>query len=195
MILTAIKFKLSVAMFEDSSAMSVRIIFHRNKFTMVLKVMTFYLHHDDVIKWKHFPRYWPFVRGIHRSPVNSPHKGQWRGALMFSLNCAWIKGWVNNSEVGDLRHHRAHYDVTVTITSTLLNDGSNTATHPREQTRIRTATISSRRRACYIILHHIRHTYILYMYMYIYLNQIAYKWHNMGTNRYDWTIIVYYRNC
>ena len=23
--------------------------------------------HDDVIKWKHFPRHWPFVRGIHRS--------------------------------------------------------------------------------------------------------------------------------
>ena len=44
--------------------------------------------HDDDIKWKHFPRYWPFVRGIHRSPVNSPHKGQWRGALMFTLICA-----------------------------------------------------------------------------------------------------------
>ena len=43
--------------------------------------------HDDVIKWNHFPRYWPFVRGIHRSPVNSPHKGQWHGALMFSLIC------------------------------------------------------------------------------------------------------------
>ena len=67
--------------------------------------------HDDVIKWKHFPRYWPFVRGIHRSPVNSPHKGQWRGALMFSLICAWINRWVNNREAGDLRHHRAHYDV------------------------------------------------------------------------------------
>ena len=40
-------------------------------------------YHDDVIKWKHFPRYRPFVRGIHRSPVISPHKGQWRGALMF----------------------------------------------------------------------------------------------------------------
>ena len=51
--------------------------------------------HDDVIKWKHFPRYWPFVRGIHRSPVNSPHKGQWRGALIFSLICAWINGWIN----------------------------------------------------------------------------------------------------
>ena len=43
--------------------------------------------HDDVIKWKHFPRYWPFVRGNHRSPVTSPHKGQWRGTLMFSLIC------------------------------------------------------------------------------------------------------------
>ena len=40
------------------------------------------LLHNDVIKWKYFPRYWPFVRGIHRSPVNSPHKGQWRGALI-----------------------------------------------------------------------------------------------------------------
>ena len=38
-------------------------------------------YHDDVIKWKHFPRYWSVVRGIHRSPVNSPHKGQWRGAF------------------------------------------------------------------------------------------------------------------
>ena len=31
-------------------------------------------NHDDVIKWKHFPRYWPFVREIHRSPVNSHTK-------------------------------------------------------------------------------------------------------------------------
>ena len=44
-----------------------------------------YTHHDDVIKWKHFPHYWPFVRGIHRSPVNFLHKSQWRGALMFFL--------------------------------------------------------------------------------------------------------------
>ena len=68
-------------------------------------VMTFvvYTNHDDVTEWKHFPRYWPFVRGIHRSPVNSPHKGQWCGALMHSLICAWINGWVNNREPGDLR--------------------------------------------------------------------------------------------
>ena len=72
-----------------------------------------YLH--DVIKWKHFPRYWPFARGIHRSPVNSTHKGQWRGALVFSLICAWINAWVNNRDTGDLRRHRAHHDVTLMV--------------------------------------------------------------------------------
>ena len=75
--------------------------------------LVLFLSHDDVIKWKHFPRYWPFVRGIHRSPVKSQHKGQWRGALMFSLICTWIKGWVNNGEAGDLRRYRAHFDTTV----------------------------------------------------------------------------------
>ena len=44
---------------------------------------------------------------------NSLHKGQWRGAFMFSLICAWINLWVNNREAGDLRRHRAHYDVIV----------------------------------------------------------------------------------
>ena len=47
--------------------------------------------HDDVIKLKHFPHYWPFMREIHRSPVNSPHKGQWRRALKLSLICTLIK--------------------------------------------------------------------------------------------------------
>ena len=42
---------------------------------------------DDVIKWNNFPRCWHFVRGIHQSPVDFPHKGQRRGALMFSLIC------------------------------------------------------------------------------------------------------------
>ena len=61
--------------------------------------------HDDVIKWKHFPRYWPFVQGIHWSAVNSPHKGQWRRALIISLICAWTND--------DLRHHCTRYGVTV----------------------------------------------------------------------------------
>ena len=71
--------------------------------------------HDDVIEWKHFPRCWPFVREIHRSPVNFPHKGQWHGALMFSFICARINGWKNNREAGDLRRYRAHYDVIVMV--------------------------------------------------------------------------------
>ena len=69
--------------------------------------------HDDVINWKHFLRYWPFVRGIHRSPVNSPHKGQWSGALMFSLICVWTNGWLNNRDAGDWRRRRPHYNITV----------------------------------------------------------------------------------
>ena len=55
----------------------------------------------------------PLVRGIHRSPVNSPHTGQWRGAFMFLWSAPWINGWANNREAGDLRHHHAHYNVTV----------------------------------------------------------------------------------
>ena len=68
--------------------------------------------------WRHqmetFPRYWPFVRGIHRSPVNSLHKGQWRGVLMFSLIYTWTNSWAaNNGDADSLRRPRVHYDVTV----------------------------------------------------------------------------------
>ena len=68
---------------------------------------------DDVTKWKHFSRYWPFMRGI---PRWIPHKKvQWRGAFMFSLIYAWINGWTNTGEAGDLRCHHAHYDVILMI--------------------------------------------------------------------------------
>ena len=62
------------------------------------------------VEWGH---YWPFVRGIRRSPVNSPTKASELGALMFSLICAWINRWVNNRKASDLRRHRAHYAVIV----------------------------------------------------------------------------------
>ena len=62
------------------------------------------------------PRYWLSVRGIHRWPVNSSHKGQRCGAWMFSLICAWTNAWLNNRSAGELRHHRAHYDGTVMLT-------------------------------------------------------------------------------
>ena len=67
--------------------------------------------------WRHqmeaFPRRWPFVRGIHRSPVDSPHKGQWRWALMLPLMYVWTNDWANNRDGGDLRRQRVNYDVTV----------------------------------------------------------------------------------
>ena len=47
-----------------------------------------------------------------------PHKGQRRGALVFSLICVWMNSWVNNREAGDLRRYRVHYDVTVMLVCT-----------------------------------------------------------------------------
>ena len=43
--------------------------------------------------------------------MNSPHKGPWRGALMLYWICAWRNGWVHYIDAGDLRRHRAHYDI------------------------------------------------------------------------------------
>ena len=71
----------------------------------------------DYTWWRHqmetFSTLLAICAGNSPVPVNSPHKGQWRGALVFSLICARKNGWVNNRETGDLRRHRDHYDVTV----------------------------------------------------------------------------------
>ena len=69
--------------------------------------------------WRHqmetFPALLVISAGNSPVPVTSPHKGQWRGALMFSLICIWINVWVNNREAGDLRRYRVHYDVIVML--------------------------------------------------------------------------------
>ena len=71
--------------------------------------------YDDAITWNHFPRHWPFVRGIHRSSVvDYPHKGSVKRAVMFSLMYAWRNGWTNSGVTGDLRRHDT-CDVSVTI--------------------------------------------------------------------------------
>ena len=113
--------------------------------------------HDDVTIWKQFPRYWSFVRGIHRLPVKSPHKGQWRGALMFSLICVWIKSWVNNREAGDLRRSCAHYDVSVT---TFLSVCSSVC-----------QCVCLRLSACLFIFLYIISLYVLYLVFYIICNK------------------------
>ena len=87
-------------------------------------------YHDDVIKWKHFPRYWPFVRGIHRFPMNSPHKGQWRRGLMFPLICVCINSWINDREAGDLRRYHAHYDVIVMYSCYIVHFATSPFSNP-----------------------------------------------------------------
>ena len=72
-----------------------------------------FAYDHDVIKWKHFPYYWLFVRGIDRSPVDSLHKGQWHGALMFPLICAWTNDWTKTQDASCFRRHHSHYDVIV----------------------------------------------------------------------------------
>ena len=73
--------------------------------------------------WRHqmetFSALLALCAGNSPAPVNSPHKGQWRGALMFSLICTWINGWVNNREAGDLRRYRNHYDVILMLPEAL----------------------------------------------------------------------------
>ena len=53
-----------------------KIKFGTSNLTIFYSLQSIFYHHDDVIKWKYLPRYWPFVRGIHRSPVNFPNKSQ-----------------------------------------------------------------------------------------------------------------------
>ena len=98
-------------------------------------VRTLFEIHDHVTKWKHFPRYRPFVRGMHRSAVNSPHKGQCRGALIFSLICVWVNGWVNNGEAGDLRRYHSPYNVTVKFGRSLISIASKKTTTQQSAVR------------------------------------------------------------
>ena len=79
--------------------------YHRN-------ALHFKIHHDDVIKWRHFPRNWPFVREI-TGPRWIPRTKASDAELWCFFICAWINRWVNNGEAGDLRRYRAHYDVIV----------------------------------------------------------------------------------
>ena len=75
---------------------------------------------EQNVPWRHqmetFSALLAICAGNSPVPGNSPHKSQWRGALMFSLICVWI----NNREAGDLRRYRAHYDVTVILASSLF---------------------------------------------------------------------------
>ena len=78
------------------------------------------ISHYDVITWKRFSHYCPFVRGILRSPVDSPHKGQWFGAFMFPLMPARTDCWTNNREAGEIEIPWRSFDVPALNSSTIL---------------------------------------------------------------------------
>ena len=67
--------------------------------------------------WRHqmetFSALLAFCEEIQRSLLNSPHKGQWRGTLMFLWSAPHPNGWANHPGAGDLRHHPVQYDFTV----------------------------------------------------------------------------------
>ena len=65
--------------------------------------------------WRHQMETFSVLLAISAGNSPVPHKGQWRGALMFPLNCVWIIGRENNRQAGDLRRYGAHYDVIVMI--------------------------------------------------------------------------------
>ena len=90
-------------------------VFHLSRFSTIMKTLV-YRHSYTMMTSSNgniFRVTGPLCGEFTGPPVNSPHKGQWRGALMFPLICVWINDWVNNREAGDLRRYRGHYDVTV----------------------------------------------------------------------------------
>ena len=100
----------------------------QNKTLYIFRALVIhFLIHDDVIKWNHFPRYWPFVSGIHRSRWIPRTKAS-DAELWCFLWSAWINDWVNTREAGDLRRHRGHYDVNVMIIDILFRK-VNTSIH------------------------------------------------------------------
>ena len=90
------------------SCIEARLSMSRRTKPWLMKMMTWWRHQMET-----FSALLALLWGNHRSSVNSPHKGQWRIDLMCSLTCAWINGWVNNREAGELRLHCAHYDIIV----------------------------------------------------------------------------------
>ena len=65
--------------------------------------------------WRHQMETFSALLALFAGNSRAPYKGQWQGALMFYLLCAWTNGSVNYRDMGELRCHCAHYDITVMI--------------------------------------------------------------------------------
>ena len=103
----------------------------------LISVSVFY--HYDATQWKRFLRHGPFVREIHRSPLDSPHKGPVTWTLMFPLMLAETNCWINHRVAGDSGRHDAHFDVIfmpdrclqlAAVRGAVTADGGQGAGHP-----------------------------------------------------------------
>ena len=89
---------------------------HCKRVFLVLVVYFLYIYHDDVIRWKHSPRYWPFGRELTGDtghlwiPLTKASDAE---LWCFLWSAREQTDWVNNPDAGDLRRHRAHYDFTL----------------------------------------------------------------------------------
>ena len=81
-------------------------------FSVYLTAVQSRSNHDHVIKWKHFPHYWPFVRGIHGHRWIPRTKAS-DAEFWFLFDLRWANSWASNRYAGGLKRYRAHYDVTV----------------------------------------------------------------------------------
>ena len=71
-------------------------------------------NHDDIIKWKYFPRYWTFLGESIGTGGFPSQKPVTRSSDVF-FDMRLNKNWANNWQAGDLKRHRAHYDVIIMI--------------------------------------------------------------------------------
>ena len=94
--------------FFSTKTIQFQIKFHWNIFLRINLTISWWCHQMET-----FSTLLSFYVGNSSATSEFPHKGQWHGALMFSLICSWINGWVNNWDASDLIGHHAYYDVTV----------------------------------------------------------------------------------
>ena len=69
--------------------------------------------HYGLIKWRHFPHYWPFwgeSTGHRWIPLTKTSDAE---LWCFNFICAWTNGWGNNLDAGDLKRYHTHYECKV----------------------------------------------------------------------------------
>ena len=100
----------------------------------------FWLKHDDVIKWKYFPRNWPLVQGIHREPVTRSFDVFFDLRLNKLLSKQWWDWWLETLSRPLWRHCNVNYNLSTCVRIVCQNWFMKLFGAARRQTIIRTIT-------------------------------------------------------